>query len=286
MEQRTRTASGRYTVAHTATQPLKGWSEAPEILYGDIVAKASLWADLSKKYALQGDGLAAARAAWASDVCTIQAVSWDAVALADPHPEQMYFLIGSTVTQALSLYADAPGNPTDLYDAVRLARRGVAAAFERDILRRLKQLLFPLDHLAGLTVPTADQIRVSTTRYLGGQTAQDVIAQKRATAATHGGRARAAHHQGHAQEALNEMYASDMAAYHAYLIDASSVVGDTDMALAQLRWQAGCDRIAGMRSLPTDYVDAVSTIRAHLTWVVGPAEGDRLDEYLETIDVE
>lgn len=272
-------------MAH-GTTAVQRWSEAPEILYGDITAKADLWAAMSKTYATNGDDLAAARAAWASDVCTIQAVSWDAVALADPHPEQMYFLIGSTVTQALSLYADTTHNPTDLYDAVKQARRGVAAAFEKDMLRRLRTRLAPLDHLIGLPVPTPDQIRTATTHYLGGRKPQEVIATNRAVAATHGGRANAAHHQGHTQVALNEMYASDMAAFTAYLIDASAVVGDVDMGLAQLRWQAACDRIAALKSLPTDYIAAVNTIRNTLTWVVGPAEGNRLDDYLETVHVE
>lgn len=255
----------------------------PEVLYADTTSKKRAYGELSRRYAANGDFYGAVHAAFASDVQTVQAVMWERVMVASPVPEEQFKAVGETVTKALTAYAENPVHATTAREAVEQARAGMGAAFDPVAQRIIDNEYLPLDHLDHLPHPdSAAGLAIAETRTKGE--APTLVAQKRRRAARDCmAVAIAMQREGRLDDAMRQAWQADWATFESYLLDAAAQVGDTNLITVEMRWALATDAVSKIPALPSNFADAVATIRARLLNSLGTIEGQRLAERFEPI---
>lgn len=253
----------------------------PEVLYADTVAKKQAYGDLSVRYAAMGDAYAAVHAAFAADVQTVQAVMWERVMVASPNPDEQFLSIAHTVASAMATYASTPVMAGTAREAVEQARAGMGAAFDPAALAAINPQFLALDHLDLLPYPDPNSgLAVAHTRTKG--LAPDEVARKRRRAARDCmTMAVALEREGRLDEAMRQAWASDWAAFESYLLDAAFTAGDATLITVEMRWALASDAISRIPALPSDFVAAVTAIRARMLQSLGTIEGHRLAERFE-----
>ncbi|MGV8847480.1 hypothetical protein [Tessaracoccus sp.] len=250
----------------------------PEALHSDTVHKNREYYELSRSYAAKGDVYAAVHALWMADMCAVQAVMWERILIASPKPDEQFFAIATSVSRALSLHALTGTAQPDAASTIQAARDGLAQAFDEVAMRLLAARLTPLDHLVGLPAPDQAGADAVLARRLSGSSPEQLIVQRNRSAAESMNTAAGLHRRGCHADAVTHAYQSDMAIYEAYLLEAARVVGDEFLMTVDLRWELAYMQITSLPSLPSDYVEATTLIRAKLKETVSPTEADTLDE--------
>lgn len=251
----------------------------PESMWGDANTKARAYADLSRRWAAEGNILGAVHAAWASDIANVQAVMWERVMVASPNPDEQFFAIASTVAKALSKYTMTAGEAGSAESCVSAARRGLASAFDQSALALLAERFTPLDHLVNLPHPVSGDVTACSRARVGDTDAASLSAQRKQDAADCMTVAVAMHREGRDDDAMNQAWTSDWAAFEAYLLDAAVAVDDEALVTVDMRWALACDLIQAVPALPSAFGEAVGVIRDRLLAAAGPVEGERLREY-------
>ncbi len=250
-----------------------------ETVYADAVDKARRYHDLSRRYAAAGQPLPAVYAAWAGDLCTVQAVMWERVMAAAGRPDDQFFAAATTVARALAHHAVAGSPPGGgAGDAVHAAREAVLAAFDPAARSVLADRLPALDHLHGLDPTPVPDPAVAAAAWLDGDSLADRVAQHRQAARDGMAVAAALYRQGDVEEALRQAWLADWAAFEGYLLEAAQATGDEALVTVDLRWALACEAAAGLGELPPTLAAAVAAVRDRLTAAVGPVEGARLRE--------
>ena len=252
--------------------------KVPELLHSDTVHKSREYYELSRLYATKGDTYAAVHAAWMADMCAVQSVMWERILIASPKPDEQFFAIATSVSRALSLHALTGAAQPDAVSTIQAARDGLSQAFDDVAMRLLSARLTPLDHLVGLPSPDRAGAEAVQARRLSGSSVQDLIGQRIVAAAEAMVTANELHRDGQPGEAITHAYQSDMAIYEAYLLEAALAVGDEFLMTVDLRWELAYMQITSLPSLPWDYEEATTLIRAKLKGTVSPTEADTLDE--------
>lgn len=257
---------------------------SPEVLYADTVSKKRAYGELSQRYAATGETYAAVHAAFAADVQTVQAVMWERVMVASPVPEEQFKAIGDTVTKALASYAATPVAANTAREAVERARAGMGAAFDPVALQVLTSEYLPLDHLNHLPHPNPTEgTTIAHTRTKGEPAA--TVAQKRRRAAKDCMTvAVLMQREGRLTDAMTQAWQADWATFESYLLDAASQVGDNSLITVEMRWALATEAIAKIPALPSDFAEAVSTIRARMLNSLGTIEGKRLAARFEPLN--
>jgi hypothetical protein len=255
----------------------------PEVLYSDTVSKKRAYGELSKRYAANGDLYGAVHAAFAADVQTVQAVMWERVMVASPVPEEQFKAVGETVTKALTIYAATPVHAATAREAVEQARAGMAAAFDPVAQRIIDNEYLTLDHLDGLPHPdSAAGDLIAETRTKGEDPA--LVAQKRRRAAKDCmSVAVSMQREGRLDDAMRQAWQADWATFESYLLDAAAQVGDKSLITVEMRWALATEAISKIPALPSDFAEAVNTIRTRLLNSLGTIEGQRLAARFEPI---
>ena len=261
---------------------LLDFAEADQ-LHDDARTKVGIYAQLSQKYATQGDAFLAVTAAWAADVHALQALLWERGLKASARPDEQFFTVGSAVFTALTQYVDAGGVPTSARKAVEVARDGLTAAFDPSVHALLAARFIDLDHLDSLPHPGPGAGEQAAAVRLAGRSVTRLVSELRQTAKDCMAIAREMRAAGRTEDALRHAYLSDMASFEAYLIEAATVVADTWLVTVDLRWGAAAAAIAGLPGLPRDVVEAIPMIREQLAFILGPVEAARLSSYLEPV---
>lgn len=256
----------------------------PEAMWGDAATKARVYADLSRRYASDGNAFAAVHAAWASDIANVQAVMWERIMVASPAPDEQFFAIARTVAKALAGYAHSAQPVGSAQTCVEGARAGLAAAFDPTAGRLLAERFMALDHLAHLPSPQAADVIASAHARVGDGDAMMLSAQRKQVAADSMAVAMGMYREGRDDDAMNQAWQSDWAAFEAYLLDAAVMIEDRALVTVDLRWALACDAIQQVPALPSAFVEAVNVIRDRLVAAAGPIEGARLREYFAPVE--
>ena len=251
----------------------------PEAMWGDANAKARAYADLSRRWAAEGNALGAVHAAWASDIANVQAVMWERVMVASPNPDEQFFAIASTVARALSKYTTSAGEAGSAETCVSAARRGLASAFDPAALSLLAERFTTLDHLVNLPHPVGSDVVACSRARVGDTDPVTLSARRKQDAADCMTVAVAMHREGRDDDAMNQAWTSDWAAFEAYLLDAAIAVEDEALVTVDMRWALACGLIQAVPALPSAFEDAVAVIRERLLAAAGPVEGERLRQY-------
>jgi len=253
-------------------------------LHEDARTKTSIYAQLSRRYATEGDVFLAVTAAWAADVYALQALLWERGLKASPQPDQQFFAVGSAVRTSLTHYVEAGGVPTSARQAVEVAREGLAAAFDPSVHALLAARFIDVEHLDALPPPGPGAGEQAAAVRFAGRSATRLVSELRQTAQDCIAIAREMQSAGRTEDALRHAYLADMASFEAYLIDAATVVADTWLVTVELRWGAATAALAGLQRLPRDVAEAAAAIREQLAFVLGPVEAARLSSYLEPVE--
>ena len=187
------------------------------------------------------------------------------------------------MAKALASYAAHPTVTITARDAVEQARLGMAGAFDPVAQRVLAQDYLPLDHLDGLPHPDADAGTRMVASRLNGEDPAVVSAKRRQAAKDCMTVAVSMRQQDRLDDAMQHAWQADWAAFESYLIDAAMQVGDANLASVDLRWALAVDEIGKIQALPTDFVEAVTAIRARLIHSLGSIEGTRLADRFEPL---
>lgn len=251
------------------------WAGAPELVVADTQRQQQLWAQVATSTAAAGDYVTSLYATVASDIAAVQYTIAE-ISLNDAIPEQRFTLAGGTLTKALSMTALSNPTFTGCLDAIQTTRTGIAAAFTEQVWDLVASMMMDLSHIASAPMPSAAEFAAKTAARATAATVTESITALNITAAASAENARRSYHSGAIQDAVAHMYAADLATFDAYLLEASTAVGDHDLALATLRWQAGCDQLRTIPALPLDYLAAVGAIRSVLQSVLPGGEVARL----------
>lgn len=256
----------------------------PEAIWGDAAAKARDYATLSQRYAAAGRPLPAVHAAWASDIAQVQAVMWERVMVASPAPDEQFAAVAGAVGRALLRATQEPSQACQsAADCVAFARQGLASAFDAAALKVLAERFAPLEHLAALPCPAPEDVAGSARQRVGDSDAATLAAQRKQVAADSMVVALGMYREGRDDDAMNQAWASDWAAFEAYLLDAAMAIEDEALVTVDLRWALACDLIQAVPALPSGFHDAISVIRDRLVAATGPVEGARLREYFAPV---
>jgi hypothetical protein len=85
-------------------------------------------------------------------------------------------------------------------------------------------------------------------------------------------------------DAAEQTRLGEIAAFEAYLVEASLAVGDADLRCADLRRAALLEALPAPDALPADPRTVRDLVRAVMRAVLGPAESARLDLRLAALD--
>lgn len=141
--------------------------------------------------------------------------------------------------------------------------------------------LAPADWLASLPAATPDRARDMVRDRLSGMTPEDFTAGRFSEADQYMQQANAALAAGGQDwDAVEALYASDLAAFEGWLIARSVAAGDTDFIQAEMRWALAVGALSALESLPPGFDDAASVVRSRLAWAVGPRDGLDLARHL------
>lgn len=255
----------------------------PEVLYADTVAKKRAYSGLSQRFAAEGKAYAAVHAAFAADVQTVQAVMWERVMVASPVPEEQFAAIADTVTRALAAYAATPPKASSARQTVENARAGMGAAFDPVALRVLSNEFIALDHLNGFPQPDPSEGLALAASRTKGEPPITVAQHRRRVARDAMTVALSMHRDGRLADAMRQAWQADWATFEAYLIEAALQVGDQSLITVEMRWLLATEAIAKIPALPTDFTQAVSTVRGRMLDSLGTIEGQRLITRFEPI---
>lgn len=249
----------------------------------DRLARSMAYAELSRRYAAEGNAFAAVHAAWAADLCAAKAVLWERAVASSAHPEEQFSAAAQSVSGALAAPAPEERRPRDAAGAVRAVRRALGAALDRKVQHRVTAAFGALDHLEGLALPDDQAGGRTAAARLQGSSVHELSLLRRRGARDCMAVAQAMHDGGRDAEALRMLWQSDWAAFEAYLLDAAMAVGDEFLVTVELRWELARQAATGLSGLSPDLVAAADSIRAMLASAVDPAEVDRLEEHYEPV---
>ena len=71
--------------------------------------------------------------------------------------------------------------------------------------------------------------------------------------------------------AVELMYAADMAAYESWLAERAMLAGDDLLITLELRWMLTVGALSALKHMPEDFSKAVGVVRSRLAWAVGPS---------------
>ncbi len=113
----------------------------------------------------------------------------------------------------------------------------MVSAFESSLVFDLSQRWPDIEYLAAVLAPSADEIEMSVAERLGGLTAEEFVAARRAAAAATMLEAQARRVKGSIPEAIQSAYESDFLALEAYLVESAVAAGDTQILTVTCRWE-------------------------------------------------
>lgn len=267
----------------------------PDELYADAAAKTAMYARLSRNAAAARDGRLAVSAAWAADIHAVQALLWERARDSDAEPFERFFAVGTAIGAALDPAAPDAAVPSGAKEDVRTARgviesarRRLIAAFDPPAALLISARLIAVDHLAALPAPVAGTEAAvgSLARRLAGQNLPAAVADLLTAAADCGTVARGLAAAGLAADAVRQIRLAEIAAFEAYLLEASAAVGDSELLSADLRRAALTETLPNVKLLPEDPAAAREVVREAMRAVLGPAEAARLDARLADLDAD
>lgn len=266
----------------------------------DVPTTADRLLDLSRVQARRGDRRLAVLAAWACDVHLLESLLWENGLDQAPDPGAQLAAVGEAVASSLVARAETTSVGLTPRELVEVARGALLATFDESVHQLVTERLAPLDHLDGIvendelthplpyadlgahTSETADDTAIER---LGGRTAEQLVADLRATAADCMAVADLMDTEGEAAGAARLTRQADVAAFEAYLTAAAVVAGDERLATVDLRWA-----LAESLDLPdpdgvdeAEASDVTVTVRARLTELVGSAERGELGRTFEPL---
>jgi hypothetical protein len=266
----------------------------PDELYADAAAKTAMYARLSRNAAAAGDGRLAVSAAWAADIHAVQALLWERARDSDAEPYERFFAVGTAIGAALDPAAPAvvpTGAKEDTRTArgvLESARRRLLAAFDPPAALLISARLIAVDHLAALPAPGTgtEAAAGSLARRLAGRDVSAAVVDLWTVATDCRTVACALAEAGLAADAVRQTRLAEVAAFEAYLLEASLAVGDSALLCADLRRAALAEALPSVKLLPEDPAAARQVVREAMRAVLGPAEAARLDVRLATLDAD
>lgn len=253
----------------------------PDRLEARVTAQVTDYAQLSRYYAARGDARLALLAMWTADIRVLQALLWENGLGSAPDPDAHLAAVSQAVGASLTDCADATDLPMAPREAVERARQAMIDTFDDSVHAMLVERLIPLDHLDSLPAPLAGDDERSRIRRLAGRSAEELVADLRATAGDCMAVAVAMADGGDLAGAISLARQADLASFEAYLVDAAIRVDDGALATVDLRWnlaEAGDPRAY---SAPVDLEQAVNKLRDRLVGVIEPGEETGMREYFE-----
>ncbi|MDI6911849.1 hypothetical protein [Nocardioides sp.] len=231
------------------------------------------YAELSCRYAYDGDQRMAQLAAWAGDVHVLEELLWENGLAQAPDPLAALAAVGESVALALEeLAQDLPDGPLTARAVVEAAREALVTTFDESVHGLLVDRF---GDLSQLDEAPSDQARAGAgpdrearlAARLAGRSADALVGDLRTTAADCATMAGLLAADGEPEAAGRLSRQADTAAFEAYLVAAAVRAGDDPLATVDLRWDLA-DR--GERG-----------DRGRLLAVLGAAERDALARLLE-----
>ena len=242
------------------------------------------YAELSCRYAYDGDQRMAQLAAWAGDVHVLEELLWENGLEQAPDPLAQLAAVGESVALAVEELAQhLPDGPLTARAVVEAAREALVTTFDESVHGLLVDRFGDLGQLDEAAPAAGSLTNAHTTRRTGvrqvrdvpaerdraarleGRTAEALAAELRTAAADCATMAGLLAADGESEAAGRLARQADTAAFEAYLVAAAVAAGDDALATVDLRWELA----------------AGGTGRGRLTAVLGAAERDALTRTLE-----
>lgn len=263
-------------------------SVSPEEVYSDVLNRAQAYAALSVSLAGEGDIYGACLALIAADMCRVQALLWQRALVVSTNPDGQYAAVLTAIDTGLKAWAGSEAVPfEDCRASIVAMRASLRAAFDESVWTMLEPRLDSIEHLAGLPLPSSDDVQERRSALLGTSVMASAGISRDAKARDHVSVAVAMAQNGRSEDAVNEVYHADLSTFEAHIIDSALAAGDDYLSSAEAVWLLGCDAVKRIPSLSPDLTLASQTIRKTLSAVVGVVDSDRLrGRFIEINDVE
>jgi hypothetical protein len=253
-----------------------------QLIVADAKAKAQAYEGLAERYLRAGETFLALHAQIAADVAR-------AVSLGTNDP--MGFARGrdghSVLERAIARTSALPWNrlPVDAnpQDTLEWLRRFISLRLPLGTVRKWRKSLAPADRFA-FAAPVDPQLATNfATLRVGQRDPYQWVNAKFRAADLYADRARALLDYGSQRQALRAWFASDLAAFEAWLVSRSLAAGDKLLVQTELRWQLAMAAIEQISSLPEGYEQARTSVRSRLAWAVGPEAAEDLANHLNRL---
>jgi len=253
-----------------------------EEFYGRLLATTDVLHEASRRYAGEGDGVSALACALGSDVAAMSSVVWERLNIAPRAPQREFFQAAAIVAASLSRL-EADEHRGSIAEAVIEARERAIEGFDVDLAADVSARFADVEHLEALPMPTAAEIDDARVRLLEGMSPTKFITARRTASGQAMLDAQEARVRGSIGDAIGAAYDSDFLACDAYLVESALAAGDQSLFTVITRSELVRRAVAEIAELPSDFTDAVATVRAAMAEGLGEADGNRLRAAVITV---
>jgi len=253
-----------------------------EEFYGRLLATTDVLHEASRRYASEGDGVFALACALGSDIAALSSVVWERLNIAPRAPQREFFQAAAVVAAALSRI-EADEHPGSAAEAVIDARERAIEGFDDTLVEDVWARYADVQHLESVPMPTAADIDEARLRLLEGKSPTQFITARRAASGQAMLDAQEARVRGSIGDAVGAAYDSDFLACDAYLVESALATGDQALFTVITRSELVRRAVAEIIELPSDFTEAVTTVRTAMADSLGEADGNRLRAAVITV---
>ena len=275
------TASVPATDAVSAPVPAADRAVGLAAAITDASAKATLFARVSRAAAAERDPRVATGAAWAADVLVVQMLLWERAPEDEEQAQRRVHAVATAVGAAVSEGFGGSDEPAgrDAREVVVTARRRMLSVFDGPAAGLVADRLQALEHLAELP-PAAGRAMpapVDSLQWRAREIGPTALVELLRTAAADGRViCDALLAAGYRRDAARQACLADLAEVEAYLVEASTAVGDTELLLADVRRAAVVLLLSEAAERPVDVAAARAGVWAVVRAALPPTEVERL----------
>ena len=249
-----------------------------EEFYSLLIGNAQVLDRCAHERARADDPVGAVACAWSADMAIVQAVVWERILIASPHPGRQFFQLGEAIVAAL---AEGGSELSGWHGAsaehvVRAARARLLRAFEAPLARDVEAQLPVLAYLGALPAITEAQMGQAVSARLLGLPPGDFVADRRRAAQESMGEAHARLASGDTDGAIQIARDADLHSLDAYLVESAMAVGDDALLTVIARGELATAAVGAVAGLSHDFVAAMGVLRQAMTAALGEADGARL----------
>lgn len=238
----------------------------------DADQKAKAYSGLARYYAAGND-------AWLAIHAQIEADLASAAFLLESYNLDVEQVLNE-IAEKIDTHTVEGDNAADVMIQIRSI---ISSSLPHDIIELWEENLTNTEMFNHLQEASSENSEKMAETRMNGTDVENFIASKKEEASSQMEKAREFLSTGDEWDAVITAYASDLAAYEAWLFERSHKLNDSSYTQAEMMWSLAMSSLEKISELPTDIKEATNLVRSRLAWVAGPKEGKELVSVFETI---